>query len=225
MAIPQPTVVSDSLETKTCTKCGESKPESEFPYSSARRKHEARCRACKSDYAREYHAKWRAKPENKAAANLRSAQWRLDNLERERELNRKWRLENPEVKRATSKAWYESVGRARLDPVRRAEAHKRWRESNPDRFAELNRLNVKRRRARMAQVLIIPFTPDQLAARMAFYGGKCWICKVAASDGLDHVKPISKGGAHILANLRPACKSCNSSKNNAWPWREYGNRS
>jgi 5-methylcytosine-specific restriction endonuclease McrA len=33
----------------------------------------------------------------------------------------------------------------------------------------------------------------------------------------DHVKPLAKGGAHILANLRPACLSCNRSKRDRWP--------
>jgi len=43
------------------------------------------------------------------------------------------------------------------------------------------------------------------------YVGLCAYCQESATT-LDHVVPISKGGAHSKANLVPACKSCNSSK-------------
>ena len=32
------------------------------------------------------------------------------------------------------------------------------------------------------------------------------------ADTLDHVTPLSKGGAHVIENLVPACRPCNSSK-------------
>lgn len=41
----------------------------------------------------------------------------------------------------------------------------------------------------------------------------CVYCKVEESETLDHVVPISRGGAHEFSNLLPACRSCNSSKN------------
>lgn len=60
------------------------------------------------------------------------------------------------------------------------------------------------------------FTPDQLALRLSMFDG-CWMCGNPA-DTVDHVKPLAKGGAHMLCNLRPACRSCNSSKNDRWPF-------
>lgn len=72
----------------------------------------------------------------------------------------------------------------------------------------------RRRRARRAELLVVPFTQEQLAARMSMFSG-CWICG-SAWDTVDHVKPQCSGGAHILANLRPACRSCNSRKNGHW---------
>lgn len=71
-------------------------------------------------------------------------------------------------------------------------------------------------RARLIGTLVIPFTREQLDAKMQYWGNRCWICK-GLYEQLDHVKPLSKGGPHILANFRPICKSCNCSKNNTWP--------
>ena len=34
---------------------------------------------------------------------------------------------------------------------------------------------------------------------------------------MDHITPISKGGAHTASNIVPACQSCNSKKNNRAP--------
>jgi 5-methylcytosine-specific restriction endonuclease McrA len=34
---------------------------------------------------------------------------------------------------------------------------------------------------------------------------------------LDHVIPLTRGGAHTASNLRVACRSCNSSKGELMP--------
>jgi 5-methylcytosine-specific restriction endonuclease McrA len=36
------------------------------------------------------------------------------------------------------------------------------------------------------------------------------------ATSIDHVKPLSKGGQNLLANLRPACISCNARKGGKW---------
>lgn len=54
-------------------------------------------------------------------------------------------------------------------------------------------------------------------ARVAFYGGRCWICGGEANS-IDHVKPLARGGSKWPANLRPACRSCNSKKGQRWPY-------
>lgn len=62
-----------------------------------------------------------------------------------------------------------------------------------------------------------------LAGKLVVWGGRCWICRSALDDTTltwDHVKPVSKGGVDILANLRPCCRSCNSRKGNKWPLAE-----
>jgi len=75
--------------------------------------------------------------------------------------------------------------------------------------------NVRRYRALKRNAFTVPFTNDQLAARMAYWGYRCWMCSGPATS-LDHVKPLNKGGAHLLANFRPACARCNASKGDRW---------
>lgn len=65
----------------------------------------------------------------------------------------------------------------------------------------------------------VPFTAEQLNSRLEYYGHKCWMCQ-GPYEALDHVKPLSKGGFHVLSNLRPSCRSCNSSKSDKWPLEE-----
>lgn len=54
-------------------------------------------------------------------------------------------------------------------------------------------------------------TADDIAARWEMWGGQCWMCGRVATE-TDHVIPISRGGSNWPANLRPACKPCNSRK-------------
>jgi 5-methylcytosine-specific restriction endonuclease McrA len=53
--------------------------------------------------------------------------------------------------------------------------------------------------------------------RWEVFGNKCWMCGAEAGC-TDHVKPLSKGGANLPCNIRPACNPCNSSKGAKWPY-------
>jgi hypothetical protein len=83
-------------------------------------------------------------------------------------------------------------------------------------------LQIQKERRLDAQVEPNGFTAERLVARLAMYGRTCWICGEEIDDEpgefhLDHVKPISAGGAHTPANLRPAHRLCNITKQAAWP--------
>lgn len=65
--------------------------------------------------------------------------------------------------------------------------------------------------------IIGSLTVDALIARVDYYGGLCWMCG-APADEIDHVKPLSAGGAWWPSNLRPACHDCNARKRNVWPY-------
>jgi len=60
----------------------------------------------------------------------------------------------------------------------------------------------------------VPFTIAQLAARLTMFSG-CWMCGSTPNE-VEHVKPLARGGWHMLANLRPACGRCNRRKGTRW---------
>lgn len=127
--------------------------------------------------------RWRQN--NKERHNNLISQWRLNNLDRDRTNNLKWREENKEHIRIRNKF---------------------WRQNNKDKTLQHSR----NRRARKA--LAGGFaTVEQIKARVAFYGGLCYICQ-APYQCIDHVIPIKLGGSGWPGNLRPACKFCNDSK-------------
>ena len=121
--------------------------------------------------------------------------------------NRRWRIVNRERERETNRRYYEA------NKERVAEWHRIYYESNREAFY----VTCQRRRARLRAARSVPFTADELADKWAYWGNRCWVCggKPTASD---HVKPLNKGGAHMLCNLRPICKSCNSRKRDKWPY-------
>ena len=56
----------------------------------------------------------------------------------------------------------------------------------------------------------------QFSDRWDHFGGKCWMCG-GEGEVVDHVLPVSRGGTGWASNLRPACKSCKSRKQNKSP--------
>lgn len=53
-----------------------------------------------------------------------------------------------------------------------------------------------------------PYKRSDIFAR---WDGACCYCD-APAEHLDHVKPISRGGADVARNIVPACADCNLSK-------------
>lgn len=123
------------------------------------------------------------------------------------------------VKREALKAYHRAQKKAEYarDPnIPRLRA-KLWRQANPAKFRAIR----AKYRLRLDRAQHIPFTDDQLRAKIAFWGDRCWMCH-GPYDAVDHVKPLSKGGWHALLNSRPACRPCNSSKSGRWPYPVTG---
>lgn len=128
------------------------------------------------------------------------------NPEKKRQVAREWAVKYPDRVRSRVKAWQQA------NPEKLRAYGRTTRERYPDKRREYTRI----RRARKRAVPTVPFTTEQLTRRMSIFPG-CWIC-AGPKDAVDHVKPIVRGGPHMLANLRPICRRCNSSKRDRWPF-------
>lgn len=151
-----------------------------------------------------------------ASVSASGVLWNKAHPEQRRAAGRRWKMAHPdyvspniERHRERHRRWYHN------NRVQEAAKFRVWREANLEVMAAHQRL----RRARQAGVLTILFSQEQLAAKMSYWGDRCWMCH-GAFQVPDHVKPIVRGGPHILANLRPACVACNSSKRATWPYAD-----
>lgn len=88
--------------------------------------------------------------------------------------------------------------------------------SKTKRGMETGRAHVRKRRAKLAEVENT-LTKEQWQAVLDHFHHQCVYCSSEDSIEMDHVIPISKGGAHVIHNVVPACRRCNAGKNNGPP--------
>ena len=172
------------------------------------------------DYSKKYYAEnsdrlladgFDYRNKNRDRINARARLYRAENSDKVRERNAKYRNANREKRREAYRRW-----RADNREIANA-ASKRWRESNREKVLESARICGARRRARKLAATTVDFSYDHVMARWAYYGNRCYLCKRDAEQ-TDHVKPLAKGGANMLCNLRPICRKCNEFKNDRWPY-------
>lgn len=195
-------------KSKQCTKCGETKPLTEF-YKNKGGKYgvQSRCKVC---------------------ANAYSAKYRAENPE----YYAKYRAENREKKRACDAKYY-AANRDKVR-VRRARYYAENREKKKAYSAKYKRDNPEKRRANnqryRAKKLNAPgtFTASDWKSKLEYYGYRCRYCGIHKSETnegwleADHAIPLSRGGTNWISNIVPACKSCNCSKH-AKTFKEFLN--
>lgn len=102
---------------KTCSKCGIEKPETEYWFNKAKGRYIARCNSCRCED---------------------TADWKIKNRERVRELDRVWKANNLDKVNAAQARWKER------NPGIAAQRMREWRLANLDRHRESGRRNDKR---------------------------------------------------------------------------------
>lgn len=191
---------------KRCNRCAASKPLDDYARDRSKRDGvRTICRACTNEANRQAYER---DPEKKRASTER---WEVANRERSLAYRRRHYHENKVRYRAMQARWY------RDNHERAIAAIREWQRLNPDAYAASRWRRDQRRRARKRATRFCVITRQALEQRWGYFGGRCWMCNAPASEW-DHVKPLSKGGWHVLANLRPACKPCNSAKRDRWPY-------
>lgn len=226
---------------KRCPACGLTKPASEFGRN--RRTSDGLASYCKPCTSERNRAQYLANQERRKAEAREYRQANAEVLrERERERWQRRRNEQSEYKKAnrdrintTRRAW----AATRKDYFRQWRAanpgriayEKAWREANWDRVVLMGRERRLRNpapfliakhayRARLRGAPHSPYTGEQLRQKFEYHGGRCWICRKLLLPGFhwDHVKPLNRGGADMLSNLRPSCGPCNQGKQDRWPY-------
>lgn len=123
--------------------------------------------------------------------------------------------------------WLESP---RLSPsiaelVNKAEQRYEVEKQREEYRVMYNREKSKRRKALLKGNVLTQVKPSAIRSRYAEFDNCCAYCgkqHKAMDLQIEHFVPISKGGTHVLSNIVPACKPCNSSKtdHDAEAWYE-----
>lgn len=195
--LPNQAKCEEQGKTKTCTKCGKTKPLTEFHKRMNRKCGvQSRCKVCK----KACNAKYRS--ENPEKEKARQAKYYAENREKRRAYDAKRRIEHPEKRRA---------------------ARAKWVKANPDKVRAKN----QRRRAKKRNAPGTFTAEDWKAklAYYGYKCRYCGIHKSETKEGwleADHAIPLSQGGSNFISNIVPACRSCNASKN-ARTFKEFLN--
>ena len=116
---------------------------------------------------------------------------------------KKWYLDNSEKAKARARSWQELNYEKHLANVAA------YSKLHPERNFHQNALRQIRAKPVAGRI-----SAARLAAKAQMFSG-CWMCGSPANCW-DHVKPLAKGGLHVLSNLRPACTPCNLYKHAKW---------
>lgn len=148
-------------------------------------------------YAKQYYDARKDDPEFKKKNCERA---RLNTLSgKYKEANKIWKKNWADNNRHKTRAW-----------------GKIWRQKNPDKCRGHKRMSEQKRRARKRNQLG-DITSRRIQELLTIQKGKCVACKgVFGRSGfhIDHIIPLSKGGAHDNKNIQLLCADCNMKKHN-----------
>lgn len=178
--------------------------------------HECSLQIRRARYQEEYQKR---KEEIKA----RSKKWRIDNIDRARDYDRKMYLSKRDAELVRMKERYYKNREADIDRKRKAyrENAEENREKQRKRYAENKdyfKPYIKARKARIRSS-IGSFSAAQVRKMLEDQGCKCIYCKCDISKNyhVDHIVPVSKGGSSFIENIQLLCQTCNLRKRAKMP--------
>ena len=187
---------SETTSDKTCSKCKETKPVTEF--SKDRNRGDglrSDCKACLRADAKAYRA---ANLEKVTAAGKR---YREANKEKCAAGHKAYCAANPELVAAQQKAWRTA------NPERIAAYQAARRGANPG-AQQVHGSNFRARKAGVQGKLTLQEWLEILEA----HEGRCAYCGVDGKMTIEHMTPWRRGGTNTRDNVVPACGTCNTRK-------------
>jgi 5-methylcytosine-specific restriction endonuclease McrA len=106
---------------------------------------------------------------------------------------KEWALRNPEKTRAQKD---------------------RWKRLNYDKYLQSKRDDQRRRKYALKSGKI---DVADWQAMLEQFNYSCAYCGSSEDITQDHIIPLSKGGANVIENIQPLCRTCNSRKRDKLP--------
>ena len=149
-------------------------------------------------------------PEQKARDAETKRHYYEKNKKRINENGSKYQKDNPDKSRESTRKWA-SANKGKI---------KKWGEMN--RIKTRQYCHARRLKVRGGDLI----TEEFIERLILEQGNACNACRSSFEDiqmQIDHIIPLSKGGAHSACNIQLLCKSCNCSKSNKMPidWAFY----
>jgi 5-methylcytosine-specific restriction endonuclease McrA len=161
----------------------------------------------------------RYREENRELLNEKAKARYWADPEKHREKAARDRAKDPVGYRAKRRQWrLENLDKYLEVERRSAEKHREKRNAAAREYAkanpENNRRQQHRRRIRLQSGEVFTVLERDLRRLLHRYNHACFYCGGEEGLTLDHVIPVARGefSRHSIGNLIPACKPCNSSK-------------
>lgn len=195
---------------KTCTKCQQAKPVSEF-YKNARYAdgYLSWCKACHREYYR--------RPEQKKKGNALVKAWTEKNKEHVSKYAQEYYKENKtEYRKREQELWHSNPAYREKKNKRHKERRDERKKTEPgfiEKVAGWITAGNHRRRARNLSVADQGhYTASEFEALCEKFNHRCLCCGEKKPLTVDHVVPLSLGGTNLIENVQPLCGSCNTKK-------------
>jgi 5-methylcytosine-specific restriction endonuclease McrA len=88
----------------------------------------------------------------------------------------------------------------------------KWRHMTDRRYRIYHREKSRRRKAQAKGQTPVEIPANAIILKFAQFGNHCAYCGCGGHMEIEHVIPLSKGGAHDIGNIVPACTVCNRKK-------------
>lgn len=213
------------MNTKTCNHCGLVLPADRFNKNNQQKDGlTGACKTCIAQNRKGYDKKYNAGA--KARRSRRKYYYSARGQATKRAYRQKYTLteEQREKYRAAARLhekepkYKDRQHRYRQSPKgkqHKANSDLRYRKTPNGRFAK-RKIELKRKHQIAASDCTLTRKEwEQIKDR---FGQRCAYCKrTAVRLEMDHVTPLSKGGAHTANNIVPACRTCNAKKGNREP--------
>lgn len=198
-----------SVDAKTQKRCVKNKYQTDPEWVEKERK---RRRESQRVYVAKNREKVRAKAREDYQKKAQDPTFRAKENERNRERYR-CLMEKPGAREKRNEKSRERMRELRADPENRKKINEQYNEWQRNKYATDEEWRAKKRKRQQARD---PWRlqPEDIDRQMELQKGQCAICKTPLGDvfHLDHIIPLSKGGASTAKNMQITCPTCNLAK-------------